>query len=449
MKNTKIGSIKARLLTYLVSFIVLVWMAVAFLSLVSMQKGGSQIVDMQLEQLAKALAEMPSFTDTDVHDEEEKIFHEKFTQASPIYFQIWRDGNIDISTYKLELTDIQNIPEGFSKRQIKNELWRLYLYKNSSDSERTILTFTESDKKNSFIDPLIEIVGFHLIAEIIAIIFIILFVVKKSLIPLNAVVNHVAHKNYNNLDPIPLNEVPDEMLPLGEALNSLLSRLRKSIAMEREFTAHAAHELKTPLAALKMQAQVALNEKDQNIQKQQLKKTIGGVNRANHVISQMLLLARYEEDTFFPKENLVLSALVSQVLDELSPFINEKNIIINKGFDLNAVVSGNRDAIQIMVKNIIDNAIRYSPQNSQINLNMNADKGRISLSVEDQGIGISSSIRDKIFERFYRGKNKQNPEGSGLGLSIVKRIAEINGIDINLKSNQTNDGTCFQFIFYN
>ena len=447
MRITKIKSIKGRLLAYLMSLISIVWLAVALSSFVWMQKGAAQIIDVQLEQIAKALAEMPPFSDSDMHDGEEKVSIDSSSQASPVYFQIWRKGKLDISTMNITIPDIDKIPLGFSSRKINNQIWRLYLYQSRTAPDRTIITATKTINKKSFIDPLVEIVGFHLITEIIAIILIIIFSVNKSLQTIRLVVNDVTNKNYNNLDPISLSDIPSEMLPLGEALNALLIRLRKSILMEREFTSHAAHELKTPLAALKMQAQVALNENDSSLQKQQIEKIIDGVNRANHVVSQMLLLARYEGDVSLPKETVCLSEHISIAIESINHLIFQNKINIEKIFYLTPFVKANGDSLQVLIKNILDNAVRYSPEGSTIKIKIENCNSKICLSVEDQGPSIPHNLRDKIFERFYRGKSKNNPEGSGLGLSLVKRIAEINVIDIEIEPNQCGHGNSFKLTF--
>ena len=440
-------SLTFRLLAYLVSLITIVWLAIALSSFVFMQRGAGQILDMQLKQMAKALAEIPTFSYTDLKDGEEQIAEAEFYQVSPVYFQIWRNGKLYLSNSNIIVPDIKGIPEGFSTLQIKQEMWRFYYHQSKSASERKIYTFVKENGKYSFIDPLIEIVGFHLIAEIITIIFIILFAVYQSLRPLRTIVNDIAFKNYNNLDSIPLVDIPQETIPLVTSINSLLARLHKSISLEKEFTAHAAHELKTPLAALKMQAQVALNEKSKNIQKQQIEKIVSGVNRANHVVSQMLMLAQYEGEVCIKRQELNLSEVINIVAEDLSPFIIKKQIRIEKEYENNLLVIANKDSIYVLIKNILDNAIRYSPDRSRILLQTTFDKGKFILLVEDEGIGIPVDIRDKIFERFYRGENIDGSEGSGLGLSIVQRICEINDITIQAKPRDNGQGSIFQITF--
>lgn len=278
--------------------------------------------------------------------------------------------------------------------------------------------------------------------------FLIWIIVGRGLDTLKRVAKEVHRRAPTYLKPVDLESVPNEIEPLVRELNSLFSRLQNAFDREKRFTADAAHELKTPLAALSAQTQVALRAQSDSEKKQALLKVLSGVRRSTHVVQQLLTLSRME-----PEAGLADTApinLAEQVIDivrMLAPVAVQKNTELEVlAPDSAATIEGNATAIGILIRNLIDNAIRYSPENCFVKINIIEDEKTVTLVVTDNGPGIPENLRKRIFERFFRVIGNQ-ATGSGLGLSIVQQITKLHHAEIQLGTPESGSGTEFRIIF--
>ena len=266
------------------------------------------------------------------------------------------------------------------------------------------------------------------------------FSIERGLQPVNWVSDEVKQRAVENLKPIVITDVPDEVRPLIDSINTLLSRLEYSFENERRFTADAAHELRTPLAALKTQAQVALRASETGQRKKALEQVISGVDRATHLVQQLLTLARLDpqfarvEDAKFG-----LHQVVVRVLTDLAPEALAKKIELTFEEDRGALVKGDAEMIGILTSNLVRNAIRYTPEHGSVEVRIGEDDDAVLLHVIDNGPGIDPEERSHVFERFYRTLGNR-VSGSGLGLSIVKRIADLHHAQVELDSGENGRG---------
>jgi two-component system sensor histidine kinase QseC len=229
-------------------------------------------------------------------------------------------------------------------------------------------------------------------------------------------------------------------MPLVENLNRLFERVAQLIAGERRFTADASHELRTPLAALKIQAQVARASSNEAERAHALDKVIAGCDRATHLVEQLLTLARLDPDEAGSKtEACDLQFLAGTAVAELAQFAFSKKIEIDLAEGAAQEVRGHAGLIAILLRNLIDNAIRYSPEGGSVHVRAAADAGAVTLTVTDQGPGIAADERDRVGQRFYRILGTEE-SGSGLGLSIVKRIAELHRASVSLGEGEAGRG---------
>ena len=285
----------------------------------------------------------------------------------------------------------------------------------------------------------------------------IIIIVQISIKPITRVTEEVSKRDVDNLSVLKTRGAPIEIRPLIREINALLSRVKSSIEREKGFTADAAHELKTPLAALKTQVQVAIRERNDLQRTHILKNIITGTNRCTHVIEQLLILSHIE-----PKEILTNSSKFSltdtahELLTEMVYFAIEKDIelSLNCGkldpktqipvdkFDM----QGNSVMISILMRNLIDNAIRYTPKKGSVQVTIHRENNKIILSVIDTGQGISDELKEKIFDRFFR-KVGNKESGSGLGLSIVKQILRLHDASIRILTPDNKVGTKMQVLF--
>jgi signal transduction histidine kinase len=245
----------------------------------------------------------------------------------------------------------------------------------------------------------------------------------------------VAARSANDLRPIDAQHVPQEVAPLLAALNRLLERMREALSMERHFTADAAHELRSPLAAIRANAQVMQGARSPEEFAGAAEDLLAGVDRSGRLIEQLLALARLDSGTDARERfaNLDLATLVCAQVEEQLPFAARRQIAIESDAGT-ATVRGDRDLLSILLRNLLDNAIRYSPPDCRVSVTCAQHDNHVELAVSDEGVGVEPAERSRILERFYRVSASQD-FGSGLGLSIVQRIAELHGAPLEI-----NDG---------
>lgn len=250
------------------------------------------------------------------------------------------------------------------------------------------------------------------------------FTVGRGMRPLEAMARAVKARTPTALQPLPDRGVPFEIQPLVAALNDLLRRLDRTLGAQRQFVADAAHELRTPLTALGLQIQLAERAATAEERAAAFATVREGLTRAAHLIDQLLTLARQEPDvTEPPAGNVDLNDLARQVIAEHMLLAASKSIDLGMGRGEAAAVSGDRDGLHIMLRNLVDNAVRYTPEGGKIDVSVFAGPEGPVLEVTDSGPGIAPDDRARVFDRFYRGAGQEIP-GSGLGLAIVRNIAE-------------------------
>jgi two-component system OmpR family sensor kinase len=256
--------------------------------------------------------------------------------------------------------------------------------------------------------------------------------VSRGLSPIRRVAAEVQSRDAAALSPVSDAGLPEEILPLTHALNDLLSRLDHAINTQRTFVADAAHELRTPLTALKLQIQLAEragNDAERNAAFSDLKQ---GLDRATRLVQQLLTLARQERaDLDRTSQPVDLAALARSAVADFAFTAHTKRIDLGIAHADAAMVNGDADALRIMLNNLIDNAIRYSPEGGRIDVSVHAGENDASITVQDTGPGIPDSDLERVFDRFYRSAGAKT-SGSGLGLAIVKRIADIHHAEVKL-----------------
>jgi len=269
------------------------------------------------------------------------------------------------------------------------------------------------------------------------------FGVGAGLRPLQQLKQEVKQRTASRLEPVAMAGVPEEVAPLVKALNDLFGRLQHAFEGERRFTADAAHELRTPLAALKIQAQVALRSTDATERHVALENVLRGVDRATRLVEQLLTLARVDPETAaIAFKQIDLRGLAAIVMRDLEPLAHAKQIEISleEGVASNIPcnVFGDDAQLGLLLRNLIDNAIRYTPVGGRVSVSVRNAAG-VTLEVRDTGPGIPEAEREQVQQRFYRIAGS-GQDGSGLGLSIVRRIAELHGARLELRDNDTGSG---------
>ncbi len=452
-------SIRRRLLTLLLIVIGAVWGAVTWGVYVKTQHEVEELFDAQLAQSARVLFGLLKH-EINAEGEQEDEKGEDFLEVN-------KEEGIDLEElkcghrYEHKLAFLVRTKEGkilvhsasvpsfslpnqeslhFSNQNVGGHWWRVF---TRQEGPYVIQTGERYDIRNELIREIMSSTLRVLFLTLPLLAVLIWISISHSLQPLQRVATQIASRCPSQLQPFDTKTIPVEITAIINALNQLFARLARAFENERRFTADAAHELRTPLAGVKTQAQVALRATDSQQRQVALQQIVVGVDRATHLVSQLLALARMDATQSMPTGEIDLSALVTEILMELAPIALEKDIEMefdNSAHDI--VLIGNRDALSLLFRNLIDNAIRYTPNGGQVKVSLLTLKPlQVTFQVCDTGPGIPLEQRQRIFERFYRGDH-QNIPGSGLGLSIANRVAELHGIKIELEEGMMGKGLC-------
>ncbi|HEY3584934.1 MAG TPA: ATP-binding protein, partial [Casimicrobiaceae bacterium] len=255
-----------------------------------------------------------------------------------------------------------------------------------------------------------------------------------ALAPLDAMSKAVAKRRPDALEPLEAGPLPTELQPLARNLNDLLARLDHALSSQRRFTADAAHELRTPLAALTLQRDLARRAQTRNDVTAALVDLEAGVQRASHVVEQLMTLARVEPEAMAQKRTACdLVAIAKDAIVARAALAADKHIDLGLARETPAIVMGDPTSLGILLSNLLDNALRYTPQGGRIDVTIDRSDDAITLAVADTGPGIPPEARERVFDRFFRGEEQAgSAAGTGLGLSIVKRIVEAHGAAVDL-----------------
>ena len=230
------------------------------------------------------------------------------------------------------------------------------------------------------------------------------------------------------------------------ALNSLFERIGLLLESERRFTADAAHELRTPIAAIRMQAQVAMGESDDALRQHALQGTLEGCDRATRLVEQLLSLSRLEAAESPAMAQVDLRALAQRVVAELAPKAIGKHQSLEFDASQPCTIPGNETLLAVLVRNLVDNAVRYSPLAARIRVDVQQQNGQVVLRVEDSGPGLDDADRQRLGERFFRVTGSLE-SGSGLGWSIVRRIAAVHRLRVDVGRSARLGGLSVRVIY--
>jgi len=257
------------------------------------------------------------------------------------------------------------------------------------------------------------------------------FLVGRALAPLSSISAALRARTPAALEPLPQENLPEELVPLVGSLNDLLGRLQQTLEVQRQFVGDAAHELRSPLTALKLQLELLRRADDADAREAARSAIAEGIARASRLVEQLLALARSEPDAVLPVERVDVVAVAGQAIDDSKAFADSRSVTIELKAERSAFVSGDAVALGLLARNLVDNAVRYSPPGSHVEVRVQQQGTKVVLDVDDSGPGIPESDHERIFDRFYR-RSEATESGSGLGLAIVRSVANAHGASIGL-----------------
>jgi len=349
-----------------------------------------------------------------------------------------------------ELGEIQHIPivpvkttDGFHTMMLDGSQWRV-LITTQPDSQRRFSIAQQTKQRDaiarssslSVLLPIIVLVGLMLLM--------INYIIKRQFRSLAKLTKELEQQEANKLFKLDAKNVPEEISPFVNSINSLLSRVSKTVQKQQRFIADAAHELRTPIAALSLQVD-NLNKQLDHVERDERQKDLHkGLSRLRILVNQLLNLARLQSEDNTTNTKIIFNPLVHQAIESLFPLLEKSDIdlgIIKQ--DENLKVYDQQDRLSQLVYNSIDNAIRYSPKGGKIDISLYQDQGDLVYLVEDQGIGIPEEQLKQVMQPFYRVQECEQP-GNGLGLAISQEIAQLLDGHIEL-SNRKNGGLRFSY----
>lgn len=273
--------------------------------------------------------------------------------------------------------------------------------------------------------------------------------VKRGLKPLVALQQEIGNRSHRDLSPLPEQNVPSEVRSLIHAMNDLLARLSKALSVQQRFIADAAHQLRTPLAGLKTQTELALRQKDPDEVRDTLQHLNTATGQTTHLVNQLLSLARAEPGAGRSQalQPLNLSDLARDTTTEWVPRAIDRNIDLGlDAMPAAANIDGDALLVKELLGNLLDNAIRYTQPGGQVTVRVSTERDTVQLSVEDNGPGIPAAERERVFERFHRVLGS-GAEGCGLGLAIVREIAQSHNAETRLGPGAGGRGTLITVVF--
>lgn len=456
-------SIRSRLLLHLIIVSIILVGGTAWFAYKDVRYETKELFDAQLARSARlllSLAQAQNINSGFTHiqeyldenglsvmyiDFEENIDDEQETEYGHIYetklaFQIWDDeGNLVIKSYNSPLEPMSDTNNGFNDTIINKHNWRTFSLL-SNNKQYLCITAERIDVRNDLVFKISDDLFYMFIILVPALSVLMYLSIYYGLRPLQRLTSQINRRSGDNLDLLGNDDENAEIATIKNALNQLLQRLKETLAREKRITSDAAHELRTPLAAIRLHTELARDAKNIQQQNKSLDQIIQGVDRTTHLVEQLLTLARLEPSLAQQDfTNVALNKIVIEVCALLSPLAIDKNIEISFNDPSIKTIIGNEASLTLLVRNLLSNAISYTPDGGRVEIDIVQTAETTRLTVEDNGPGIPEEDKERVMERFYRVENHQTL-GCGIGLSIVDRVVKIHQATLELSQPDNGDG---------
>ena len=426
------GSLRARLLWFLLAAIVLsagVQAAVAYRTVL---KEADQIFDYHMQQMALSLRAgvPPSSTIGGLRGGGEQNFD--------FVVQVWTADGLRIFESAEDAALPQLAVLGFSDVQARSTTYRVF----SLQTRGLVIQVAQDLAVRQRMAGALALRTVGPVALMAPLLMLVVWwVVSRSLAPVARVRRQIAEREADELSPVSEEGLPDEVRPLVQELNLLFDRVRTAFQAQQHFVADAAHELRSPLAALKLQVQGLQRARDDATRELATTRLAAGIDRATQLVEQMLALARHEASAAVGarREAVDLSEVARLAVSDAIAQAQARHIDIGIARADAATVSGQPEALRTMLRNLLDNAVKYTPEGGRIDIGIVREGDAVVMSVDDSGPGLPAAERVRVLDRFYRAGEPQAP-GSGLGLAIVKSIADLHGATVSLAASPSLGG---------
>jgi two-component system OmpR family sensor kinase len=419
-------SLRIRLL-WLLGIAILLATALQFTSTFSASlKNADTVFDYLMQQMATALQ------DSRPEQPDEYTIGSVQRNEFDFVIQIWSSAGVSVYQPRTYRVLPPRGPLGYSTVTLENGDWRLY----GVQADRQFIQVAQKmDRRRSRAMSLALRAVWPIVPVGLLLLVAAWWVVTAALAPLNRIGRDLARRNADSLAPVSDHGAPVEVSPLVAELNSLLVRTAGAMQSQQRFVADAAHELRSPLTALKLQIQTLARAKDDAARAMAMERLSGGVDRSARLVEQLLSLARQDPASVLADAcDISLADCVKQTIADMNSFAAARQIKLESGRIQQTFVHGDADSLRILVQNLLDNAVRYTPEGGTVCVTLAGHGTTAALTIEDSGIGIPPESRERVFDRFYRVPGT-GVSGSGLGLAIVKAIAERHDASITFSTS--------------
>ena len=433
------GSLRGRLLAGVLAVVTVAWLVVALSAYREARHEVDELLDAHLVQSAALLSAQIGDDDGEIEIESLPAHHR---YERKVAFQVWDGPQLRVRSAAAPESRLSHAGEGFSSTETGGRPWRVYSLRHRG------LTLQVAERREGR-DKVAAEIAEHLLAPLaigLPLLGLALaYAIRRGLRPLTILAAELAGRDPERLEPIADDPVPAEIKPLVDRLNHLFRRIRDTLGRERQFTADASHELRTPIAAIRAQAEVARNTADPAERGRALDSVIKGCDRATHLIGQLLTLARVDSGPPPTASTCDLTTIAAAFLAELGPWAHDRGISVELDSRGPLTIRSDPALLGVLLRNLVDNAVRYSPAGTTVTVRVTPDDAGARIEVVDQGPGIPAEERGKAVQRFYRLDG--TAEGSGLGLSIAVRIAELSGARLDFRQADPAPGLCVAVTF--
>jgi two-component system sensor histidine kinase QseC len=420
-------SLQGRLLALVLGMVALVWLVSAAATWRDVRHELDELLDSHLAQAAARLVARQGGEEAEGgRSIDAPALHRYAGQAA---FQVFHEGRLALRSANAPAEPMmaleRNFQSGFDTVRIDGARWRVFAT-YGAEQDVQVYVGERLDSRESILWAVLRSALWPVAVALPLLALAAGWAVYRGLRPLRQLGRTLSERRPEALEPVRLPQAPSEMQPVLDALNGLFERIGTLLASERRFTADAAHELRTPIAAIRAQAQVAMGEHDEDARRDALQKTLEGCDRAARVIGQLLTLARVDALDPGPLASVDLGAVARRVAAELAPQAGRRQQVVELDAPGPAWVAGNETLLEVLVRNLADNALRYSPPGACVRIHVGKGPDGVTLRVEDSGPGMLPADIDRLGERFFRGAGN-GAAGSGLGWSVIQRIAAVHG----------------------
>ncbi len=442
------SSLQTRLVVLTVGVATVLWLLAAFLAWSAASHEVDELLDAHLAQSAALLISQQATHGTNNNEtsDELPLLHK---YASKVAFQVYQRNVIVWHSSQLEHEMFDKTKIGFFEVEAKDgNTWRVF---SAKDEKRSIQVFVAelNDERYGIVDDVLESLSLPLMSVMAALSIIVFITTRAALSPLRQLRKLLLQRNPSNMQELVLLDSPTEIAPIVKALNSLFMKINDLLEQQKRFNADAAHELRTPIAAIRMQAQVAMQAYQQHNSEQEihaLKSTLSGCDRATRLVDQLLTLSQLDAQVHQQNSNKNDSTQADELqLTDLAHVCQNMSLdlatlALAKAQDLEliapdqALVQGSSTLWEILFRNLLDNAIRYSPYGAKIRIEIKVSDKFFLLTIDDSGPGMPAQEIKKLGERFYRQLGT-DATGSGLGWSIVRRVVGVLMINLDVKAS--------------